>query len=145
MPFFAPSAWPSSRAQGAKLPRVESEGTAQKLGPWKIWIEGKSAPGMKGWRNAVGNLIECLRLRKTYQGPLFTGACVKHSGVRFYRIRDFKQYYFNSIPPTSHGRWYREKGPGGENRPPRSPANYIYLSLSLSLYIYIYTYEQINT
>ena len=26
---------------------------------------------------------------------------VKHRGVRFRRIRDFKQYYSNSIPPTS--------------------------------------------
>ena len=26
----------------------------------------------------------------------------KHRGVWFHRIRDFKQYYFNRIPPTSH-------------------------------------------
>ena len=26
---------------------------------------------------------------------------VKHRRVRFHRIRDFKQYYFGSIPPTS--------------------------------------------
>ena len=28
--------------------------------------------------------------------------CVKNRGLRFHRIRDFKQCYFNSIPPTSH-------------------------------------------
>ena len=27
--------------------------------------------------------------------------CVRHRGERFYRIRYFKRYYFNSIPPTS--------------------------------------------
>ena len=32
----------------------------------------------------------------------FTGIWIKNRGVRFHRIRDFKQYYFNSIPPTSH-------------------------------------------
>ena len=26
---------------------------------------------------------------------------MKHRGVRLHRIRDFKQYWFNSIPPTS--------------------------------------------
>ena len=28
--------------------------------------------------------------------------CVKLGGVLFHQIRDFKQYYFNSMPPTSH-------------------------------------------
>ena len=32
----------------------------------------------------------------------------EHRGVRFKRIRDFKQYYFNSVPPTS-----RSGGGGG--------------------------------
>ena len=27
---------------------------------------------------------------------------VKISGVRFHRVRGFKQYYFGSLPPTSH-------------------------------------------
>ena len=55
----------------------------------------------RGWRNTVGNLIDIFWLNKTYHGPQFTGICVKRRGVRFHRIRDFKQYYFNSTPPTS--------------------------------------------
>ena len=39
---------------------------------------------------------------ETYNGPQFTGICSKSRGVRFHRIRDFKQYYVDSIPPTSH-------------------------------------------
>ena len=39
---------------------------------------------------------------KTCRGPQFTVTRAKHRGVRFRRIRDFEQYYFNSIPPTSH-------------------------------------------
>ena len=56
----------------------------------------------EGWRNTVGNLIEFAWLKKTYHGPQFTGICVKNRGVRFHRVRDFQQYYFNSIPPTCH-------------------------------------------
>ena len=37
-----------------------------------------------------------------YHRPQFTGTCVKHRGVQFHRIRDFGQYNFNSIVPTSH-------------------------------------------
>ena len=37
----------------------------------------------------------------TYHGPQFTGMCVRHRGVEFQRIRDFKQYYSNSTLPTS--------------------------------------------
>ena len=41
-------------------------------------------------------------LARAKQSPApFTGICVKHRGVRFHRIRDFKLYYFNSVPPTS--------------------------------------------
>ena len=36
---------------------------------------------------------------RVFIGP--TNICVKNIGVRFHRFRDFKQYYFNSIPPTS--------------------------------------------
>ena len=39
---------------------------------------------------------------KTYHRPQFSGICVENRGVRFHRTRDFKQYHFNSIPPTSH-------------------------------------------
>ena len=68
---------------------------------------------VRGWRNTVGNLIELFWLKQTYHGPQFTCICVKNRWVRFHRIRDFKQYYFNSIPPTSH----IDTIP-----PPRSPA-----------------------
>ena len=57
---------------------------------------------MRGWRSTVGNLIEFVRLKKAYHRPHVIGICVKHRGVRFHRIRDFKQYCLNSIPPTSH-------------------------------------------
>ena len=40
--------------------------------------------------------------------------CVKNRGVRFHRIRDFKQYYLNSIPPTSHH--WRAEGPDSSSR-----------------------------
>ena len=56
---------------------------------------------LRGWQNTVGNLIEIFWLKNNYRGPQFNGTRVKHRGVRFHRIRDLKQYYFNSIPPTS--------------------------------------------
>ena len=43
-----------------------------------------------------------LLAQKTYRGPQFTCICVKRRGVQFDRIRDFKYYSFNTIPPTSH-------------------------------------------
>ena len=45
---------------------------------------------MRGWRNTAGNLIEIVWLEKAYHGPQFTGIAMKHRGVRFHRIRDFK-------------------------------------------------------
>ena len=41
--------------------------------------------------------------KKPIMGPQFTGTCVRHGGVRFHRIRDLKQYHFDSIPPTPRG------------------------------------------
>ena len=44
-----------------------------------------------------------LWLEKACHGPQFPGACMKHRGIRFDRIRDFKQYYRclckRNIPP----------------------------------------------
>ena len=40
--------------------------------------------------------------KKAYHRPHSTSIRVERRGVRFHRIRDFKQYYFNCIPPTSH-------------------------------------------
>ena len=58
---------------------------------------------LRGWRNTVGNLIEFLSdPKKTYHRPQLTGISVKSRGAWFHRTRDVKQYYFNSIPPTSH-------------------------------------------
>ena len=58
---------------------------------------------LRGWRNTVGNLIEiCWGSKKAYRRPCVIGICVKNRGVRFHRIRDFKQYYFSSTPPISH-------------------------------------------
>ena len=51
---------------------------------------------MRGWRNKTGNLIEFVWFKTTYRRPQFTGTCVKTRGVRLHRIRDLKQYYFNS-------------------------------------------------
>ena len=45
--------------------------------------------------------IEISWLKKTNHRPHFTGTCVNTRGVWFHRIRNFKQYYFNSVPPTS--------------------------------------------
>ena len=44
----------------------------------------------------------CFGSRKAYHRPHFIDICVKIRGVRFHRNRDFKQYYLNSVPPTSH-------------------------------------------
>ena len=63
---------------------------------------GESPPLLRGWRNTAGNLIEFFLLKHTYHRPQFIVICVSNGGVRFHRIRDFKQYYFNSIPPASH-------------------------------------------
>ena len=58
---------------------------------------------LRGWRNTVGNLIEFFWSKKPLAGLISLAIiCVKHRGVRFHRIYKFKQYYFNSIPPTSH-------------------------------------------
>ena len=56
---------------------------------------------MRGWRNTVGSLIESAWLKKTYRGPQSTGMCIKTRGVQFHRVRDFKRYYFECLPPTS--------------------------------------------
>ena len=47
------------------------------------------------------DLIKICWPQQTFRGHQFTGIWVKHRGVRFHRIRDFKLYGFNSIPPTS--------------------------------------------
>ena len=62
----------------------------------------KEEDRMRGWRNAVGNLIKLFWLKKAFQWPRCIGLCMKNRGVRFHRTRGFKQYYSNSIPPTSH-------------------------------------------
>ena len=57
-----------------------------------IMLVARLGVKMRGWWNAVGNLIEICCLEKAYSGPRFTGIRVKTRGVRFHRIRDFKQY-----------------------------------------------------
>ena len=54
-------------------------------------------------------------LEKADHGPQVIGLCAKNRGVRF-RIRDFKLYYFNSIPPTSHWRPLGLQAPEGLQR-----------------------------
>ena len=56
----------------------------------------------RGWRNTVGGL-ESVWLKKAYDGPQFADRCINNKGVRFHRIRDFKQYYFNSVLPNLSG------------------------------------------
>ena len=58
----------------------------------------------RGRRSTVGNLIEMFWLEQKLSRLFVTGLCGKFGGVRFYRIREFKQYDFNSIPPTSQER-----------------------------------------
>ena len=62
---------------------------------------------MRGWRNTVGNLIELLWLDKPIAGLILPEHAWTTEGyiVRFHPIRNFKQHYFNSIPPTSHWTW----------------------------------------
>ena len=61
---------------------------------------------LRGWRNTVRNFIESCWLKNACHGPQFTGICVTQRGGWFHRIRDFKQYYFNSMPPISHRHRY---------------------------------------
>ena len=46
---------------------------------------------------------DCLAQKS--HGPQVTDICVKNTGMRFHRIRDFKKNCFSSIPPTSQ--WYQ--------------------------------------
>ena len=87
--------WRSARAA------EERRGSAEPLARFLVRVGVLLRMILRGWRNTVGNLIEIGWLEKACHGPQFTGTCVKHRGVRFRRIRDFKQYCFNSIPPTS--------------------------------------------
>ena len=58
-------------------------------------VERMAEYGWKPHRVVLGST-------KTYHGPQLAGICVKNGEVRFHRIRDFKQHYFQGIPPTSH-------------------------------------------
>ena len=49
----------------------------------------------------VGRLIEIVWLNNNCHGPRLSVVLVNNGGVQFHRVRDFKQDYFNSIPPTS--------------------------------------------
>ena len=75
---------------------------------------------------AAGRLIAIAWLEKTYHGPQLTDVLVKSRGVRFHRIRDSNQCYFNSTPPTSHF-----------DTCDVIKVNNQYISLSLYIYIYI--------
>ena len=71
-----------------------------------ISIISVSYPAVRLCREVGGIRLETssglLGFKPTYHRPHFIGTCVKHRGLRFHQIRDFKQYYFNSVPPTSH-------------------------------------------
>ena len=56
----------------------------------------------RGWRSAVGGLMEKVWLKNNYRWPQYIGMCVQNGGGRFRRIRILKEYHINSIPPTSH-------------------------------------------
>ena len=73
------------------------------LGSKPVWVPANSTYcgiQMRSWRNTVGRLIDVCWLKKSYRGTQFDGIWVNNGGVRFHRIRDFKQYNFNSIPPA---------------------------------------------
>ena len=67
-----------------------------RLSACERWLVG-------GWRNTVGDLIEFfLGQRQPITGlNVLVYYCMKNRGVRIHRMRNFKQYYFNSIAPTS--------------------------------------------
>ena len=48
----------------------------------------------RGWWNTAGNLIEFVWLKEVYHQPHVIGMCMKHRGVQFHRIQDFKQLLF---------------------------------------------------
>ena len=90
------------RAQTCTRQRSSLQMHASARAPLRQPCWGKAEAALRGWWSTVGSPVEILWLKKTYHGPQFTDICVKHRGVRFHRVRDFKQYYFNSTPPTSH-------------------------------------------
>ena len=59
---------------------------------------------LSGWQNTVGNLIEISWLEKKQSPATFCWYMREKPRVRFHRIRDFEQHYFNSIPPASQKR-----------------------------------------
>ena len=53
---------------------------------------GSGSPEMRGWRNAVGDLIEPLWLNKNLSRTATYRYMREKKRVRFHRIRDFQQY-----------------------------------------------------
>ena len=85
-----------------------------------------------------GNLVSAGCLNYIY---IYIYIYVKSGGVRFHRIRDLQQYYFNSIQPTSHSR----------RRSYVCVYIYIYIyitycyhHITMTTYIYIYIYIMYN-
>ena len=72
----------------------------------------------------------------------------ENNRVRFHRIRDFKRYYFSSIPPASHNR-HRERAQGNPSRTalprlaqdtggPRYFHIRIYICVTILIVLYVY-------
>ena len=69
---------------------------------------------IRGWWNTAGGLIEICWAKKNIRRLQIRGKCVRNRGVRFHRIRDFKQYTISTVfrqPPSSalHNRVIRSK------------------------------------
>ena len=99
-------------AADPRQPARLEEHSAESRGAGKRAVRepSRSCASLRGWRSTVGNLIELLWLINTHHRPQLTGTCLKRRGVRFHRIRDLKQYNFNSIPPTSQS-WVGARTP----------------------------------
>ena len=89
-----------------EFPRLAETRPAQNHMIWLIARQQLFCPPHSlGWE-VGGKRLETSssfrRLKEAYHGPQFTGICVNNRRVLFHRLRDLKQYCFNSIPPSSH-------------------------------------------
>ena len=122
---------------GFSFPEFRSGARAVPSGSPSTGSDERSS--VRGWRDTVGN-IELVQLKKTYHRLQVTGTCVNNQGVRFHRIRDLKQYYFNSnyIPPTSrHLAPRRDASRAWSRTWPRAWTSKLY---DYDCYYYLYCY-----
>ena len=66
------------------------------------WMDACMYVWMDGWLYGCMDVWMYVCAQKHTTGFNLLVYARNNRGIRFHRIRNFKQYYFNSIPPTSH-------------------------------------------